>query len=251
MLNTIQNFLSIGNVRVEKNTINFVVSDLAGCLKVREHFNKFPLITYKLVHFQLWCKILDLMLNKEHLSEEGLLKIVALKQHFHFGLSDKLQSMFPSYKKIGCPIYKPDFTKMDIHWLAGFINADGSFGLYATNNKTYKLGKNVNMRITITQHNRSLVVLKEIKNFLGMGSIYNNDKTDSSNYIIGGLVEINSFIEKFKEAKLLGAKALDYNDFCKGVALVNTKAHLTKDGLELFVLISKRMNSLRTNFDPL
>jgi hypothetical protein len=29
------------------------------------------------------------------------------------------------------------------------------------------------------------------------------------------------------QCKILGAKALDYKDFCKGVDLINQKSHLT------------------------
>ena len=69
-------------------------------------------------------------------------------------------------------------------------------------------------------------------------------------YKINSIKYINEFINKFEKAgaKLLGAKALDYVDFCKGINIVNNKGHLTKEGLEEFRLLTKGMNSTRTYF---
>jgi hypothetical protein len=52
------------------------------------------------------------------------------------------------------------------------------------------------------------------------------------------------------QCKFLGAKALDYKDFCKGVDLINQKAHLTVDGIKTLKKIKAGMNNNRTNFTP-
>lgn len=64
----------------------------------------------------------------------------------------------------------------------------------------------------------------------------------------GSLKDINAFIESFKEAQLLGAKALDYADFCKAVDLMNSKNHLTQEGLVAIRAIASGMNSTRVYF---
>jgi hypothetical protein len=59
---------------------------------------------------------------------------------------------------------------------------------------------------------KSKIVLEQIKTFVGFGQIYNRpDQT--CEYKISSLTNINHFIAKFKEAQILGAKALDYLDF--------------------------------------
>jgi hypothetical protein len=43
------------------------------------HFDKYPLITQKLADFILFKKVIDLMNRKEHLTLEGIEKILAIK----------------------------------------------------------------------------------------------------------------------------------------------------------------------------
>jgi hypothetical protein len=40
------------------------------------------------------------MMSKEHLTKEGLLKIVGLKKHSPNGLSENLLNAFPNYKNV-------------------------------------------------------------------------------------------------------------------------------------------------------
>jgi hypothetical protein len=49
-----------------------------------------------------------LLLNKEHLHEEGLNKILSLKSLLNKGLSDKLKLAFPSVKTIDRPVLEVD-----------------------------------------------------------------------------------------------------------------------------------------------
>lgn len=51
-----------------------------------------------------------------------------------------------------------------------------------------------------------------------------------------------SFIEK---SPIVGAKALDFVDFCKASELIKSKAHLTASGLEQIKLIKGGMNTGR------
>jgi hypothetical protein len=250
MLVNIRNFFGVGSVKVDKNNaIRYLATGLKDSLIIRDHFIKFPLMSSKIVHFQLWSKVIDLMLVKEHLKREGLLKIIGLKVHSPKGLSDKLLSEFPNFPRIECPNYSTDFNKMNANWLAGFMNADGHFGLHIQKNKSAKLGEQCQPVIKITQNNRSLKVLHEIAKFLNLGKVFPHSQTkDASNFKILSLTEINSFIDQFKESKLQGAKALDYYDFGQGVELMNKKEHLNPDGLEKIRIISQGMNTNRTTF---
>ena len=77
-----------------KPTIQFVVRKFQECIIIRKHFKNYPLLTIKLVHFKLWCLVIDLMLKKDQFTDEGLNKIVALKLHSPKGLSDLLNLKF-------------------------------------------------------------------------------------------------------------------------------------------------------------
>jgi LAGLIDADG endonuclease len=246
MFEEIKNFFGVGSIKVEKNgsVIRYWVTGLQDCLIIRNHFISYPLMTYKLVHFLLWSSIIDIIITKAHLNLRGFLQIVALKAHFPKGLSQKLLLGFPNYSPIVAPNFLPDFSHLNIHWIAGFINADGSFSI--TNYKqNYSQTKEIcSISIRITQHNRSKSTLEAIQKFFNYGSIYSN-KNGVSNYIIRSIKLINNFIERFEETQLLGAKALDYADFCKAVWLMNNKSHLTPEGLAEFKTIAAGMNSTR------
>jgi hypothetical protein len=69
--------------------------------------------------------------------------------------------------------------------------------------------------IQITQHLDSLIVLNEIKNFLGFGSLKFRNTNAAADILIRNLKETNQFIAKFKEADLYGAKLLMNRLFVK------------------------------------
>jgi hypothetical protein len=250
MLNNIKTFFGVGNIinNSRDNTIVYSVSGLNNCLIIRNHFINYPLMTYKLVYFKLWSQIINIILLEEHQTYSGLLKIIALKAHFKMGLSKLLLKHFSNFTPLKSPNYKPNFNLMNIYWLGGFINADGSFSLIIQKGLGYKLGERCTLEINIIQHEISLIVLEHIVKFLGVGSIYKKHKQPAYCYRITSLKSINEFISKFNNAQLLGAKALDYMDFCKGVEMVNLGKHFTVEGLKDLKFLSWGMNSKRTKF---
>ena len=67
------------------------------------------------------------MLNQEHLTMEGLAKIVNIKASMNFGtLSEIVLSLFPSIE----PVKRPKITDVDIkdpNWVIGFVEGEGMF----------------------------------------------------------------------------------------------------------------------------
>jgi len=59
------------------------------------HFENYPLITQKQSDFLLFKEIVKLMEKNEHLTEDGLVKIINLKASSNKGLSNKLKTYFP------------------------------------------------------------------------------------------------------------------------------------------------------------
>ena len=80
ILNYFTNIGCSGFIRVKDNCYILIFRGIPNALIIRDHFLNYPLLTFKLVHFQLWCKILDILLKKEHLTKDGLLKVIALKK---------------------------------------------------------------------------------------------------------------------------------------------------------------------------
>ena len=68
------------------------------------YFNKYPLITQKLGDYLLFREVVELMNNKEHLTYEGLNKIVSIKASINKGISDELKVAFPQCIPVMRPI---------------------------------------------------------------------------------------------------------------------------------------------------
>ena len=60
------------------------------------NFYKFPLKTKKKSDYELWKQVINKIKNKEHLTKDGLWKIIAIKASMNQGLSEKLKLAFPN-----------------------------------------------------------------------------------------------------------------------------------------------------------
>jgi hypothetical protein len=86
----------VGNIYQNgKDTILYRVSSVKDLRVIIDHFDKYPLITQKLADYLLFKKAYELINRKEHLTIEGLHKIVAIKATMNNnGLSDDLKAAF-------------------------------------------------------------------------------------------------------------------------------------------------------------
>lgn len=71
------------------------------------HFYKYPLITQKFADYLLFKQSVALIENKQHLTMEGLTKLVSLKASLNLGLPEKLQESFPNIVPAVRPEVKP------------------------------------------------------------------------------------------------------------------------------------------------
>ena len=99
-------------------TIQYRVESIKELQTVIKHFDKFPLITQKLADYLLFKEVVSRMERKEHLTQEGLEKIVGIKAAINRGLSDKLKVAFPDIIPVARPLVELA--------LAGFVEGDGT-----------------------------------------------------------------------------------------------------------------------------
>lgn len=174
--------------------------------------------------------------------------MISIKSKFKKGLSPLLQTSFPKYLEYTIPAYNPDFTKMNSHWLAGFINSDGHFGFFVTD--AVSLRTRCTAQFSLVQLNSSRIVLEYITQFLGFGTVYPLIpdpvlRNNASTIQISSIKHINELILILADTKFYGAKALDYADFCRGVKIMNNKGHLSNEGLSEIRDIANNMNKSR------
>ena len=209
------------------------------------HFDKYSLITQKLSDFLIFKQCFNLIKQKEHLTEKGLLEIMSLKGNLNLGLPENVKSAFPNIKLKDRPKY--EFKGIpDPYWLSGFTSGDGSFHV------VFRESGSVFLRFSIHLHIRELEVLEGIRTFL---KEYKGDKEinkDKKIIISANSVNlqitknsdiVNMIIPFFNKYPILGMKNLDFEDFKKVYSLIENKEYLTNPSLyNKIVQIKSGMN---------
>lgn len=105
ILQEIQSYFGVGNIRKDvKDLVKFRVESTKDIINVIiPHFEKYPLVTQKLADYLLFKDVVNMMMNKEHLTKKGLDKIVSIKAAINLGLPTELQLYFPDI----IPTFRP------------------------------------------------------------------------------------------------------------------------------------------------
>ena len=125
-----------------------------------------------------------------------------------------------------------DYKIQDPNWLAGFNEAEGCFYVQILKSTT-KIGYQILLRFSISQHSRDAVLMQSLIELLDCG---NYSQLSNYNRVDFNIRKFSDLTDKvlpfFKKYPLQGVKLLGYLDFVKVVELMNNKAHLTKEGLD-------------------
>ena len=139
LLEHIENYFGVGRISKHgTNSLQYHVHSVKDLQVIIYHCEKFGLITHKFGDYELWIKAFNLIINKEHLTIEGLHKIVGIKASLNRGLSSELKFAFPSITPIG----RVATTKKTLNpnWLAGFTS-DPPTPYYFFNKKNNRGGR--------------------------------------------------------------------------------------------------------------
>jgi hypothetical protein len=80
LLEALQRTFNVGKIyKHGPDSVQYRVSSLSNLEVIVEHFDKYPLKTLKHADYVLFKQAINLIINKEHLSLEGLLKLVSIK----------------------------------------------------------------------------------------------------------------------------------------------------------------------------
>ena len=158
-----QHLGGIGSIHLAKNReiVNYSIDSIEDLNKLIIHFEKYPLLTQKAADFLLFKKAVELINNKAHLTLKGLYKIVNIKASMYLGLSDMLKSEFAGYLPVERPVINYHNVILDPHWISGFVSTEGNFDVRIPSTNS-KLGYRVQLRFTISQHSRDLILMQKI-----------------------------------------------------------------------------------------
>ena len=156
---------------------------------------------------------------KEHLTLQGLQKIINIKATLNFGLSKELQLMFPETVPVPRPLRETCVIPHS-QWIAGFTSAEGHFSV--------SLDKGIfkSLLFKITQHEKDEVLLTAIKEHFNCGSCYLRKKENIIDFKVTKFSVVNEIIIPFFiKNPILGVKSLDFNDWCLVSDIVNKREH--------------------------
>lgn len=88
-------FQDIGILSVHENVVRWRVRSIEDLKILLNHFDSYPLITKKKIDYYLFKQAFQIIINKEHLTEVGLLKLIAIRASINKGLSEVLREAFP------------------------------------------------------------------------------------------------------------------------------------------------------------
>jgi len=244
-------FSGVGYIGKEiPGRVHYYISNIKDLEILIAHLDKFPLITRKFADFLLFKQAREMIVNKEHLTKEGLIKIISIKDKMNGnGLSPTLKEAFPNL----IPIVRPKGVKsipdlvegeiLHISWLAGFIDAEGCFFVHLKKSSAYKSGYQISLKFQISQDSADAVLLQSIVKYFNCGYyrvvVKNNDGKFEVEKLHDILEKIIPFLDKHP---LLGTKAKDFVDFKKVALLIKAKVHLTPFGVETIKQIKSEMN---------
>lgn len=247
LLNQIKSFFGgAGNISLTQNSASYTVSSIKELNNIIiPHFEKYPLITQKRADFLLFKLVVELMNKSEHLTPEGLRKIVAIRSSINFGLTTSLKESFPDI----VPVLRPEVNNQeipDIQWVIGFSEGESCFFIDIINSKTHKVGYQVKMKFQITQHSRDLGLMSNLLKLLNCGNLIEIVGRSAVDIVVTKISDIESkIVPLFTDFALKGNKNLDFLDFCKVLESIKNNDHLTTEGLEYIKKIKSQMNSKR------
>jgi len=260
ILEGIKNTLGVGKVNIKGAAkAAYRVESLKELEIIISHFEKYPLVTAKLSDFFIFKRCFEIIKQGEHLTEDGLLKIVGLKANLNLGLPDNLIEAFPNI----VPIAKPDYVFKGIpdpFWISGFTSGDGSFNLKIGSSATTSIGVRVQLRFGIGLQIRELDVIKGLAAYFNLlypiasksvevSDVKYKNITSTSKVVNFQVTKfsdiVNIIIPFFDKYPIQGQRALDFEDFQKVAEIMKTNDHLTAEGFEKIGKIKEGMNHNR------
>jgi hypothetical protein len=244
LLEQIQNYFCAGNVHKRgSQSLQFRVDSVKDLKVIINHFDKYPLITQKLADYKLLKQAFMLILNKEHLTMEGLRKIVAIKASMNNGLSDELKAAFTNLP----PVERPEAEATagilirDPQWLAGFTSGEGCLMVTVRKSSTHRTGSQVELVFQINQHSRDEQLMISLAEYLKCGVISKHSK-NAIVFKVTKFSDLNqNIIPFFSRYPIIGVKSKDFSDFCKVADIMKEKGHLSTEGLNQICRIKAGM----------
>ena len=229
-------YISTGS---RSQSVTFYVGNLNDIVNVIiPHFQKYLLRSAKGIDFRLWAECVKLMAAKKHLTEDGLNRILSLKSALNLGLSEQVKMQFSNVVPTIRPTYSVSVVPLNPNWISGF--SDGESCFYVSITKSHQ----VLAFFQIELHTRETTLIYKIQEFFGgIGRINIPSKRDLSRFTVTKQQDLlKVIIPHFDAYALEGNKNKNYLIWREILMLVESKAHLTPEGLIQIKELKKELN---------
>ena len=239
----------VGTITLRNNSdvVDFVVMSVGDLVnKVIPFFLKYPLITRKRADFIIFSQIVEILNKKEHLTLEGIQKIVNLKAFMNKGLTDVLIQAFPDTKPVPRPVIDKSLCIINPWWLSGFIDGEGSFTVSIRKSTSHTIGFQVILIFQISQHLIDVGLMENLVKYFQVGKLVFRNNHPLVIYEVVRFLDIEEKIIPFlKKYPLQGIKRLEFEDWEKVAKIIKAKDHLNQKGLDSIKQIRDGMNARR------
>ncbi|KAG2189659.1 hypothetical protein INT45_004887 [Circinella minor] len=245
LLEEIKSELGVGFISTSRDAVNYSVSSVPQIKnKILPLFEQSPLRAGKLESYLIFKKVVEMMENKEHLTKEGLAKIINMSYFMNTASSRTNDNRQELLKRIGfegiSEIEKltiPTLSPINLDFIRGLTDGDGSFFIGFHSN-----GR-ITASYTVIQESSCKNVLEELVNYFGCGKVYDLSSSKSSRYQVENLNDIcNKIIPHFKDNMLLTEKKTHFDLFAKACELIQNGSHKSKEGLMEIINLTYNMN---------
>jgi len=189
----------------------------------------------------------EIILNKDHLTEQGFLNTLSYYAAINKGMSNKVLKDYPNIISANKPVINLP-ANLNPQWVSGFVAGDGGFSIYIRPAKINSLSQIVSCRFHIAQHSKDLELMILFTKFFDCGTIAlrSNLNTPRCDFIVQDIPSLlYKILPHFDTYPLLNLKQEDYICFKKGMNIIKLKNHLTTEGLKTLKELNSEMNSNR------
>ena len=134
------------------------------------------------------------------------------------------------------------------HYIAGFVDGEGSFHVAVQKTLNVKLGWQVIPEFHVSQNQSRTAVLEMIQSVLGCGYIKPNHRmrtNDLTNvYVVRNHHDmLNKVVPFFRRYPLVSSKNEDFKKFAEIVEMMHQGNHLNREGLKKIFTMAFSMNN--------
>ena len=126
-------------------------------------------------------------------------------------------------------------------FITGFFDGESSFMINIVKSSKYRTGWFAQLNFTIGLHKKDRAVLELIKNYLGIGHI-TEQGSEAVRLRINSIKDFACLMDHLEKYPLITKKWEDYQLFKIAFSIIESKEHLTIEGLKKLVNIKASMN---------